>query len=80
MVTENTEINVEEGQYYALSELNFCGDIGHAILRVTKTKNKTWKDEEELPRLVMLSARTEESVAPILEKVSFFVQTQCCHF
>jgi len=80
VVTENTEINVEEGQYYALSELNFCGDVGHAILRVPKRKNKTWKEEEELPRLVMLSARTEESVAPIFEKVSFFVQTQCCHY
>lgn len=66
MITEETPWN---GGLVALNSFGLGGANGHTLLK-SSTTSKADQPENNLPRLILASGRTEEAVDTILTKVS----------
>lgn len=70
VVTENTPLEIRPDTCVAVNTLSLAGQCGHAILRPNlKVKKPVTDVSRELPRLVLLSGRSEEAVTKVAEKV-----------
>lgn len=68
VVAENTPWN---GDYAAVNTSSFAGNVAHIVLKAFKKEKKNGGEpEDDMPRLVVASGRTEEAVNVILNFVS----------
>ena len=68
-----TELTPWEGNYGAINTASGSGNATHVILKSFKKKKKNGgQPEDDIPRLVMASGRTQEAVESILNDVRIF--------
>ncbi|KAJ9584286.1 hypothetical protein L9F63_021355, partial [Diploptera punctata] len=66
VVTETTQWN---GRYVALNTIGMSGIYGHLLLKSFERKTPKQKHDDGIPRLVLFSGRTEESMNDIFNKM-----------
>ncbi|XP_034244729.1 fatty acid synthase-like [Thrips palmi] len=70
VVTKNTPLEVRPDTHVAVNTMSLSGLCGHTILRPNpKAKTLVADASKELPRLVVLSGRSEEALTKMAEKV-----------
>lgn len=77
MVTDNTALSCTEGSHLAVNSVSLAGLFGHAILRphlkdLVKVKGQL---DSDLPRLVIVSGRTERDTIAVANKVKTLIHT-----
>lgn len=67
-----TELTPWQGEYAAVNSFGIGGANAHVLLRInSKEKINNGAPNDNLPRLVVLSGRTEDAVDTMLRDVSF---------
>lgn len=61
-----------QGEFFAVNSYGFGGANGHVLLSPHKKEKKSldFKTSDQLPRLIIISGRTEEAVNVIMNDVS----------
>lgn len=69
-----TEVTPFDGEYVGINSFGFGGANAHVLLqRNPKTKVNKGLPNDDLPRLVAITGRTEEAVATILNDVRVII-------
>ncbi|KAK3911268.1 Fatty acid synthase [Frankliniella fusca] len=68
LVTENTPMAFDRHTYVGVSSYSMTGSFGHAILAPHAGPKRAVDPAAELPRLVVVSARSEEAAVRVAEK------------
>ena len=69
MVTENTPLRCSETSLVASNTISLGGHVGHVLLRPHLAAKRRVEPAGELPRLVLVAARTDQGALAVAKKV-----------